>query len=145
MIRRHLRSAAYVAVMALMLSGGIALTVAAETLTLGSSPQIPAAQGTARLKTTKNGNVQLRLDFKHLAPPGRVVPGANVFVVWVRGLAPGSEAQSLGAIQVDKNLNARLTAATAMPTFDLFITAEQSQTTTAPSFPELLPLHYDGK
>ena len=68
-----------------------------------------------------------------------------MFVVWVRGLAPRAEPQNLGALQVDKNLRAKLTAVTSMSSFDLFITCEQSQTTTAPSPPELLPLHYTSK
>jgi hypothetical protein len=115
---------------------------AAVTYELGPSPVVPAAQGKAKLRKTKNGNVEIKLAVKHLAPPGRITPGSDVFVVWVRGLAPGSEAQNLGALKVDSNLNGKLTATTAMSSFDLFITCEQSQTATAPSPPELLPLHY---
>ena len=40
---------------------------------------------------TKNGNVQIKLRVKHLAPPGRITPGAQVFVVWARGAEPGAE------------------------------------------------------
>ena len=109
---------------------------------LGASPNIPAAQGTARLKKTKNGNVQIKLSVHHLAPPGRITPGSDVFLVWARGLAPGSEAQNLGALKVDKNLSGKLTAMTALSSFDLFITCEQSQTAPTPSGIELLPLHY---
>ena len=68
-----------------------------------------------------------------------------MFVVWARGLAPWAEAQNLGALKVDKNLNGKLTAVTAMSSFDLFITCEQSQTVTVPATPELLPLHYTSK
>lgn len=118
---------------------------AAATLVLGSSSQIPAAQGKARLHRTENGNVEINLNVKHLAAPGRISPGAEVFVVWARGLAPGIEAQNLGALKVDKNLNGKLTAITPMSSFDLFITCEQSQTAAFPATPELLPLHYLGK
>ena len=43
-------------------------------------------------------------------------------------MAAGAEAQNLGALKVDKNLNGKITAVTAMPSFDLFITCEETQT-----------------
>ena len=66
-------------------------------------------------------------------------------MVWVRGLAPEAQAQSLGALKVDKNLNGKITAITALPAFALFITAEVSPVVTEPSGPELLKLTYMGK
>ena len=137
--------AGYGALLVLLLSGGLAAACAAATLPLGSSSEIPAAQGKVSLKNTKNGNVQIKLSVKHLAPPGRIIPGATVFVVWARGLAPGAGAQNLGALRVDKNLNGKLTAVTAMSSFDLFVTCEQSQTAALPATPELLPVHYMNK
>ena len=129
----------------LLLTGSAATGRAAGTLMLGSSPQIPAAQGKVRLHNTNNGNVEIKLSVRHLALPSRISPGAEVFVVWARGLAPGTEAQNLGALKVDKNLNGKLTAVTPMSAFDLFITCEQSQTAAFPATPELLPLHYSTK
>jgi hypothetical protein len=128
--------------MLMLLTWTIASTCTAKTMPLAGSPQIPAAEGKVRLNKTKNGNVEIKLTVKHLAPPERIVPGANVFMVWVRGLAPDAQAQNLGALRVDKNLNGKMTAITALPSFDLFITCEPSQTATAPGSPELLPLHY---
>ena len=129
----------------LLLTCSVVTGSAAATLALGSSSQIPAAQGKAHLRNTENGNVEIKLNVKHLAPPGRISPGAEVFVEWARGLAPGNEAQNLGALKVDKNLNGKLTAITPMSSFDLFITCEQSQTAAFPATPELLPLHYSVK
>ena len=105
----------------------------AVTLQLAPSEQIPAAEGKAELRTNKNGNVQIKLTFRHLAPPQRVVPGANVFMVWVRGQEPDAAAQNLGALKVDKNLGAKMTAITALSSFDLFITCEPSQSVTVPA------------
>lgn len=125
-----------------------AFTVASAaglTIPMGASTQIPAAQGEVRINTTRNGNTQIRMNVKHLAPPGRITPGAVVFVVWARGLAAGSEPQNLGALRVDKNLSGRLTAVTAMSGFDLFLTCEQAQAVTVPAADELLPAHYPGK
>ena len=144
-MKNHSREAWYGALLVVLLTGGVATVSAAATLPLGSSSEIPAAQGKARLHGTKNGNVEIKISVKHLAPPGRITPGASVFVVWVRGLAREAEAQNLGALKVDKNLNGKITAVTAMSSFDLFITCEQSQTVTVPATPELLPLHYMSK
>jgi hypothetical protein len=144
-MRTNLRTAGLGALLALLVTGSVATANAATALPLGTSPEIPAAEGEARMQTTRNGNVEIKLRVKHLAPPGRITPGAEVFVVWARGLAAGSEAQNLGALKVDKNLSGKLTASTAMASFDLFITCEQSQTATVPAGLQLLPLHYQGK
>lgn len=138
-------AAAFGALLALLVTAGVVSVGATESLDLGSSSQIPAAQGKISLKRTKNENVQIKLKVRHLAPAGKVTPGTMVYVVWARGLAAGSEAQNLGALKVDKNLNGKLTAVTAMRAFDVFLTCEQSQTTTVPAPPELLGVHYTGR
>lgn len=142
-IRLAGRSASLLLLM--LLVGGATNANAATTYRLGNSSEIPAAQGKARLDVTNDGNVEIKLAVKHLAPPGRIVPGAEVFVVWVRGLTPDAAAQNLGALVVDKKLNGKLTTVTSLPSFDLFITCEQNQTVTTPAALELLPLHYSSK
>ena len=139
---KHLRLVISCAAAFVLLLGGTNAARASVTYELGASSVIPAAQGKVRLHKTKNGNIEVKLAVKHLAPPGRIIPGSDVFVVWVRGLAVGSEAQNLGALKVDSKLNGNITAVTALSSFDLFITCEQSQTATLPATPELLPLHY---
>jgi len=139
------RAAGCGALLVLLLAGAAATASASVTIRLGNSPEIPAAEGKVRLNKTKNGNVEIKLNVKHLAPAGRIKPGASVFVVWARGLAPEAEAQNLGALKVDKNLNGKLTAVTSMSSFDLFITCEQSQTVTYPGTTELLAVHYMSK
>lgn len=128
----------------LLMMGSPGVATAAK-FRLAPSPEIPAAQGTVQLSNTKNGNVRIKLNVKHLALPGAISPGAEVFVFWARGLMPGAQAQNLGALIVDKNLNGKLTAITAMPSFDLFLTCEQAQTVTVSALPELLTLRYSGK
>ena len=139
--------AAFAAVLGLMLLlSSVAVTSGSTVkLPLGSSSEIPAAEGEAQIHPTRNGNIEIKLRVKHLAPPGRISPGAEVFVVWARGLEPGAEAQNLGALKVDKNLNAKFTTVTAMASFDLFLTCEQAQTALYPSRLELLPVRYPGR
>ena len=145
MLKDRFMAAASGGLLALLMIGGADIAAAATKFRLTPSREIPAAQGTARLSNTKNGNVEIKLNVKHLALPGNISPGAEVFVLWARGLAPGAESQNLGALVVDKNLNGKLTASTAMASFDLFLTCEQSQTVTVSALPELLPLRYSGR
>lgn len=144
-MKQYMRVIGFSALLGLSLLASGASASSKMTLALGSSTQIPGAEGKVQLRHTVNGNIEIRLAVKHLAPPGRIVPGSNVFVVWARGLAPGAEAQNLGALIVDKNLNGKLKAVTAMPAFDLFITCEQGQTVPSPTGPELLPVNYTSK
>lgn len=144
-MKRIPMKAATIALLALLSTGAWAAAAVAATFELGSSPQIPAAEGKAKVRDVNNGNVEIKLTVKHLAPPGRITPGAQVFVVWARGTPEGAEAQNLGALKVDKNLNGKITVVTAMSSFYLFITCETSQTATVPSTLELLPLHYLSK
>jgi hypothetical protein len=138
------RLSGVVSLLLLFVVCGVGTANAARVIALGSSSSIPAAEGQARLNVNHNGNVAIDLRVKHLAPPGRIAAGAEHFVVWVRGLAPGAEAQNLGALKVSKDLNGRLRAVTPMKSFDLFITCEESQTALVPSQLELLPLHYSN-
>jgi hypothetical protein len=137
-----IRTITVATLLALLVVVGASAAHASDTIVLGSSSQIPAAEGTAKFSKTTNGNIELELRIKHLAPPSRIVPGAVVFVVWVRDLAAGSQAQNLGALKVDKNLSARFKSVTSMAAFDVFLTCEQSQTTTVSTPPELLSAHY---
>jgi hypothetical protein len=57
----------------------------------------------------------------------------------------GAESQNLGALKVDKNLNAKFTTVTAMASFDLFLTCEQTQTVLYPARLELLPVRYPAR
>lgn len=128
-----------------LLAGSVNMAMAGSAMPLGSSPAIPAAQGDARVRITQNGNTEVKLRISHLAPPGRIVSGAEVFVVWLRGQGPGDEVRNLGALKVNDKLNAKFTATTPMKSFDMFITCEQSQTVTLPDTLELLPFHYESK
>ncbi len=141
-LTRSLRPIAWAVALSIGLTGAAA---ASTKFVLGSSTDIPAAQGYLKVKDTNNGNVELRLSVKHLAPPGRVVPGASVFVVWVRGLAAGTDAQNLGTLKVNSNLSGRFRSVTPMQSFDMFMTCEQSATVLYPSGPQLLPVHFQHK
>ena len=139
------RTSLRIACLAVLLTLVVVAGAAASTMMLGSSPEIPGAEGKVSLKLINNQNTGITLSVKHLAPPERIAPGAAVIVVWVRGLESGALAQNLGALRVNRNLSGNLRAITALRAFDLFMTAEPAQSATAPTGSELLPLHYTGK
>lgn len=109
-----------------------------KELQLTNSPDIPAAQSRVKIGTTDNGNTKIDLEVKHLASPEQVNPGSTVYVVWARGNEYGAQSQNLGALKVDDNLNGTISAVTPLRSFELYITAEPSQMTDAPTGRTLL-------
>jgi len=101
---------------------------------------VPAAAGTVKIQKDKdNGNTKVDIKVDHLARPSSLTPSADVYLVWIR--PNGGEALKQGAIGVDKNLSGQLKVETVSKDFDLFITAEQSDSATFPSNIEVLRTH----
>lgn len=99
---------------------------------LTAGPQTTAAQGHVTAKAGPNNNTQLEIRVKHLASPQKVMPGATVYVVWVRGTSESDRAQNVGALRLDSELRGMLDTTTPLRSFDLLITAEASPTVSVP-------------
>ena len=126
---------------AIILLGALSMSClfgGSKDLHLTGSPDVPGAQGTAKVSTTDDGNTKIDLVVKHLAPPEDANTGATVYVVWVQGNDVGAAPQNLGALKVDSKLNGSMTAVTNLRSFDLYVTAETSQANTAPTGRSLL-------
>jgi hypothetical protein len=105
---------------------------------------VPAATGVVKVERDKdNGNVKLEIKVDHLARPDSLTPSASNYLVWIR--PNGGEAFKQGAIGVDKNLKGELKLETVSKDFDVFITAEQSESVTLPSSVEVLTAHVSEK
>jgi hypothetical protein len=102
-------------------------------------PSIPSARGDVEVKHDSNGNTQLDIKVFNLANPARLTPPANIYMVWVRPTP--SDVQKEGALKVDKNLKGELKTSTTAKDCDVLITAEQSESVSAPSGIELLRAH----
>lgn len=111
-----------------------------KTYHMTASRSVPAASGTVSVhKSNPNRNTELDIKVSNLARPSSLVPPETVYVVWVR---PGDGAAvNEGALRVDNNLDGQLKAVTTLKNCDVFITAEQSATITAPAGPEVLRTH----
>lgn len=102
-----------------------------------SGSNVPAATGIVKVKTDKdNGNTELDIKVDHLAHPSSLNPPANAYLVWVRPNAGAPVKQ--GAIRVNNDLKGELKVVTVAKDFDLFITAEQSESASMPSQVQVL-------
>jgi len=113
-----------------------------ETTRLSSSPTLPAVEGDVRFTATKNDNTRIELTVKHLPHPEKLTPPANNYVVWTRA-TEYAPVQNMGALIVDKNLNGKLVTETALHSFELFITAEDSGQIQEPLGQPLLWTNYN--
>lgn len=116
----------------------LALTGLAEArdIRLTADPPVPAAEGKAELKRDRNGNLRLKVEVKHLAPPTKLTPPKQAYVVWIQGR--GKEPENHGQLKVNADLNGSFEGTTPYPAFDIFITAEDNPAATTPSGPPLL-------
>src|SRR6266567_6130349 len=71
----------------------------ADEFKMRSSPLAPAATASIHANSDRNGNLDITLEAKHLAPPDRLAQPHTVYVVWIQ--APGKEPQQLGVLRVN--------------------------------------------
>lgn len=55
----------------------------ARKLTFGVSPVVPAAEGTVKIKKSKNDNYIVDVKVRNLAESKRLTPPRDVYVVWM--------------------------------------------------------------
>lgn len=123
----------------LVLTGLTAASCAgSRDLQLTSSGAIPAAASTLKVATTDNGNTSFDLAVEHLAHPQKVDSAANVYVVWIRGLESNARVQNMGALTVNDDLNGSFAGVTPLKEFEIFVTAEPTQSNTTPTGKALL-------
>lgn len=123
----------YLTVLVAVAMMGLAGCAKNSDIRLTASPENPAAQGIAKVKITDNGNTEIDLVVKHLAPPEKISSGATTYVVWVLGTEPFARHQNMGALVVDKNLDGKFKGVTPLRAFQLLVTAEPSAVSTSPN------------
>ena len=97
-----------------------------------ASSNVPAAAGIVKVQRDKaNGNTKLDIRVWHLANPSRLTPPANAYIVWVR--PRDGAAMRTGAIRLDKDQKGEVKLVTVEKDFEVFITAEQSESADVPS------------
>jgi hypothetical protein len=130
--------------------GALLLTACATaTHDLSQSNQVNGAQGKVSIDTSDEfGNIPMQVEVKNLPPPGRAVPNATTYVVWVRPSnslpneppTEGFPIRNVGALQLERNATGELKTKIE-PYYEgveVFVTAEaqgnSDSPTTAPVF-----------
>ena len=105
---------------------------ASKEYPMRASSSVPAAAGIVKVQRDKDsGNTKLDIKVWHLANPSRLTPSATNYIVWVRPRDGAAVKQ--GAIRVDKNQKGEVKLVTTAKDFEVFITAEQSESADVPS------------
>jgi len=99
--------------------------------TMLSASEVPASQGTVKATEGKNGNTNVAIRVKHLAPPTKVAPGTTVYVVWLQPV--NGELQNMGALTLNNNLEGSLDTVTPHTRFKISVTPEASGQVAQPS------------
>lgn len=107
-----------------------------KTVNLMAGANTPAAQGIVKYKTSGNGNTELQIETRSLAPPSSLTPPENAYVAWIH--PPGQAIQNLGQLKVNGKEQADLDTETAYKRFHIFITAEQDAQMQQPEGPTVL-------
>jgi hypothetical protein len=98
---------------------------------LQPTDKLPAAQGKVMVSKPDGANRQVTVSVEHLAPPEQAF-GKSTYVVWIRPHG-GGEAQNMGVLRSDDDLEASLSFKTAFKTFDVMVSAEEQPNVTSPS------------
>jgi hypothetical protein len=111
-----------------------------KTYHMTADSSVPAASGDVSVhRGGANQNTELDIKVSNLARPASLASPGNVYIVWLR---PNDQAPAnQGALRVNKNLDGELKAATTSKDCEVFITAEQSATATAPTGTQVLHAH----
>ncbi len=105
---------------------------ASKEYPMRASSSVPAAAGIVKVQRDKDsGNTKLDIRVWHLANPSRLTPSATNYIVWVRPRDGAAVKQ--GAIRADKNQKGEVKLVTMAKDFEVFITAEQSESADVPS------------
>ena len=114
-----------------------AFALATDKFPMRNSSIDPAAVAVVHANSDRNGNVQIEMEAKHLAPPDRLTPAHSVYVVWIQ--APGKSPEELGVLRVNsEDMAASFKGETPYKSFDIFVTAEDNPKPETPSGTEVL-------
>ncbi len=99
----------------------------ATKMQFATSPVVPAASGTVKIKNDKNDNYSVSVNILNLADPKNLTPARNTYVVWMEGA--DKTISNLGQINtssslLSKAMKGELNAIATTKPNRIFITAE---------------------
>jgi hypothetical protein len=115
----------------------LAVAAFADEFPMRNSTTEPAAVGVVHANTDRNGNLDVEVAVKHLAPPQRLAPPHQNYVVWVQ--APGKQPENIGMLRINgDDMAGSLRTKVIYRSFDIFVTAEDNPHPDSPMGPEVL-------
>lgn len=101
----------------------------ARKFAFSTSPVVPAAEGSAKVKKGKNDNYEVELRVIRLADPERLTPPRDTYVVWMDTEQNGTK--NIGQLKtstgfLSKTLKSSLETVTSFKPVGFFITAENN-------------------
>ena len=113
------------------------LAYAATKYKMTNTTVVPAARGQVEVSIDKkNGNTQVQIKVKYLAPPENLASPKSMYLVWYQ--ESGGNPESQGRLRIDKNLDGSFENTTVFKNFDLWITAESDAAVKMPAGQEVL-------
>jgi len=91
----------------------------------------PAAEGKVITDNDRNSNTKIEINVKHMATPQSLTPARQAYLVWVQ--PRGKDAELLGVLRVNGDLEGSLKATTPYKDFEVLITAEDNMRPEMPS------------
>lgn len=107
-----------------------------KSIDMQVAPGFPAATGRVRVSKDKNQNTIAELTVKNLAPPERLTPPQQYYVVWLQ--PPGRFPENRGQLLLDSKLSGKKAVTTPHKEFDLYVTAETTITGITPAGQEVM-------
>ena len=109
-----------------------------KEINLSTAQGVPAATAKVKANQGDSGNTEVELNVTRLAPPQKIDPKTNTFVVWAEPLDASIPPQNMGALTLDENLSGQMRSSTSHQKFRLFVTAEPAATVPKPTGSRLL-------
>ncbi len=100
------------------------------------SPAVPAAAAKGKIGKDRNGNTTVEFEVRNLAPPEKLTPPRQFYVVWIQ--PPGQIPENRGQLELNNRLTGKKTVTTPHREFDVFITAEDTITGTFPAGEQIM-------
>ena len=112
------------------------MPVRADETHISSTAITPAATGMVNHSTDRNGNTEVILKVEQLARPQSLTPAKSHYIVWVQ--SSGAPATNVGELRVNDDLAGSLKFTTPYRSFQMRVTAEDSEMATQASSVEVL-------
>jgi hypothetical protein len=124
-----------------LFSALVLMTSCSRKMTFQTSSITPAAQGSVKVKKDNNNNYSIHVQVSHLAPPDKLTPPKQVYVVWM--VPENSRTRNIGQLVTSKGFlsgkyKASLKTVTTFKPDRFLISAEDNPAVSFPGTPVIL-------